>query len=80
MIITDPEHWRLRLKWQEYYGIIAQQSAAGLFWFVTSSCFRLIAYIIDCNHIIQPNDLNSLIIQSLPGEIQCIITHSSEHY
>ena len=24
MIITDPEHWRLRLKWRDYHGIIAQ--------------------------------------------------------
>ena len=23
MIITDPEHWRLRLKWRDYRGIIA---------------------------------------------------------
>ena len=50
MIITDPEHGRLRLKWLDYHGIIAQltpinptvQSAVGLFWFLTSSCFRLI--------------------------------------
>ena len=24
MIITDPEHWRLRLKWQDYHSIIVQ--------------------------------------------------------
>ena len=26
MIITDPEHWRLRLKWRFYHGIMAQQT------------------------------------------------------
>ena len=26
MIITDPEHWRLRLKWRHYHGIIAQRT------------------------------------------------------
>ena len=26
MIITDPEHWRLRLKWQDDHGIIAQRT------------------------------------------------------
>jgi hypothetical protein len=26
MIITDPEHWRLRLKWRDYHGIIAQRT------------------------------------------------------
>jgi len=26
MIITDPEHWRLRLKWRNYHGIIAQRT------------------------------------------------------
>ena len=26
MIITDPEHWRLRLKWWYYHGIIAQRT------------------------------------------------------
>ena len=26
MIITDPEHWRLRLKWREYHSIIAQRT------------------------------------------------------
>ena len=60
MIITDPEHWRLRLKWREFYGIIAQQtpspinpamqSAAGLFWFVTSSCFRLMGKVFSAEH------------------------------
>jgi len=25
MIITDPEHWRLRLKLRDYHGIIAQR-------------------------------------------------------
>ena len=46
MIITDPEHWLLRLKWRDYHGIIAQQppinptmqSMPGLFWYLTSSC------------------------------------------
>ena len=26
IIITDPEHWRLRLKWRDYHGIIAQRT------------------------------------------------------
>ena len=26
MIITDPEHSRLRLKWWDYHGIIAQRT------------------------------------------------------
>jgi len=26
MIITDPEHWRLRLKWGDYHSIIAQRT------------------------------------------------------
>ena len=26
MIITDPEHWRLRLKWRDYHGVIAQRT------------------------------------------------------
>jgi hypothetical protein len=26
MIITDPEHRRLKLKWRDYHGIIAQQT------------------------------------------------------
>ena len=26
MIITDPEHLRLRLKWRDYHGIINQQT------------------------------------------------------
>ena len=43
MIITDPEHRRLRLKWRDYHGIISlsgppinptMQSAAGLFCFL----------------------------------------------
>ena len=47
MIITDPEHWRLRLKWRDYHGIIAQRIPpykshnAQRAWFVlvlTSSC------------------------------------------
>ena len=46
MIITDPEDWRLRLKWWDYHGIIAQRTPykshnAKCSWFVlvlTSSC------------------------------------------
>jgi len=43
MIITNPEHWRLRLKWQDYHGIIAQRTRykshdAKCAWFLTSSC------------------------------------------
>jgi len=46
MIITDPEHRRLRLKWRDYHSIIIQQTPykshnAKRGWFVlTSSCFR----------------------------------------
>ena len=43
MIITDPEHWRLRLKWWDYRSADppinpTMQSAAGSFWFLMSSC------------------------------------------
>ena len=47
-IITDPEHWCLRLKWLDYYGIIAQQTpynshnAKGAWFVLVFDVIRLI--------------------------------------
>jgi len=53
MIITDPEHWCLRLKWLDYHGIIAQRAPykthnAKRAWFVL--VFDVIVYSLEKKH------------------------------